>query len=247
MSKQQIVNAPSLYVEGLAVLRLSNTTFRLYNGKCRDSNNVFDMSLASNTTINAAVNGVNGLDTGSFAASKCYAVFVIGDSAGYSATAGLMSLSATAPVLPTGYDIFRRVGWMFSDASTYFIHYDVEGHGSIKEYHIDEPIAIITAGTDATFTAVDLSEKVPAYANNLSIRLQLDLTPNAAGDAAYFRSGGSSATNGAVIYGNVAGEKASQEKTVLAKLVTGAPTIEYKVTASGSLNALLLGFIDHIE
>jgi hypothetical protein len=245
MSKQQIVNKPFMYVNGLNVAWASNTTLTLALGICRDSTNVFDMTLAAAATINAAIVGANGIDTGTFAASKCYAVHVIGDSSGFSATKGLISLSQTAPVLPTGYDIFRRVGWAFSDGSTHFLLVNVSGAGSTKIYAYDEPVSALSGGTSATFADVALTEKVPAV-DNLPVKLQLDLTPNAANDAAYVRSGGSSATNGIVMYGSVAAKKSSQEMTVISKLVTAAPTVTYKVTASGSLNALITSFTDSL-
>lgn len=245
MSKQQIVNAPYLALNYGSVSVASNTTLTLAAMLCRDSTDAFDILLPSSVTINAAVNGVNGLDTGTFAASKCYAVFVISDSAGFNAPKGLISLSSSAPVMPTGYDILRRVGWAFSDGSTHFLKVWVCGTGSTRQYFFDEPVSAISGGTSATFLGVDLSNLVPAV-DNLQVKLQLDLTPNAANDAGYVRAGGSSATNGAVMYGSVAAKKSSQELDVVAKLVTGAPTIEYKVTASGSLNALILGFTDYI-
>jgi len=245
MSRQQIVNYPFSNISGLKVSWASNTTLTVAAGVCRDSTNTIDMTLSAAATINAAVVGANGIDTGTFAASKCYAVHLIGDDAGFSATKALLSLSQTAPVLPSGYNIFRRIGWAFSDSSTHFILLDVCGDGLVREYVYDEPVAALAAGTSATFAAVALTEKVPAVAD-LTVRLQLDLVPNAAGDAAYIRSGGSSATNGAVMYGSVASKKSSQELSVVSKLVTAAPTIEYKVTASGSLNALILGFTDRL-
>jgi hypothetical protein len=245
MTRQQIVNAPFLYVNNLKVTWASNTTLTLGTGVCRDSTNTFDMTIAATKTINAATTGINALDTGTFAASKCYAVHVVGDSSGYSTTGALLSLSATAPTLPTGYDIFRRVGWAFSDGSTHFLLLHHVGNGSTKQFFYDEPVSALSGGTSATFAAVALTEKVPAIAK-LPVLLQLDLTPNAANDAGYVRMGGSSATNGAVMYGSVAAKKSSQGLTVVSDLVTAAPTIEYKVTASGSLNALILGFTDYI-
>jgi len=245
MSRQQIVNYPFSNISGLKVAWASNTTLTVAAGVCRDSTNTIDMTLAAAATINAAVVGVNGIDTGTFAASKCYAVHLIGDDAGFETPVALLSLSATAPTLPSGYNIFRRIGWAFSDSGTHFILLEVCGDGLVREYAYDEPVAALSTGTSATFAAVALTEKVPAVTDVL-VRLQLDLVPNAAGDAAYLRSGGSSATNGAVMYGSVASKKSSQELSVVSKLVTAAPTIEYKVTASGSLNALILGFTDRL-
>jgi len=244
-NKVQIVNSYYPMVDGLSLTWASNTTLTLASGTCRDSTNKFDITVPSALTLNAAITGVNGIDTGSFAASKCYAIFVIDDTGKTNTPKVLMSLSSTAPVLPGGYDVFRRIGWAFSDGSTHFILAYQSGSGISRQYFFDEPISAISAGTSATFLAVDLSQKVPAV-DKLPIKLQLDLTPNAANDAGYVRTGGSSATNGAVMYGSVAAKKSSQELDVVAKLVTSAPTIEYKVTASGSLNALILGFIDYL-
>lgn len=244
-NKVQIVNSSYSLIDSLSVSWASNTTLTLAAGTCRDSTNKFDIALTAAATINAAVVGANGIDTGTFAASKCYAVFVIDDTSKANTPKGLISLSATAPTLPGGYDVFRRVGWAFSDGSTHFLLVYQAGNGSTRQYFFDAPVSAVSAGTSATFLAVDLSQLVPAV-DNLPIRLQLDLTPNAANDAGYIRAGGSSATNGVVMYGSVAAKKSSQEANVLAKLVTAAPTIEYKVTASGSLNALIVGFTDYI-
>src|SRR6266568_7546379 len=98
---EQIVNAPQLYVNNLNISRASSTTLLIAAGQCRDSTNVFDMFLPSATTINAAVNGLNGLDTGSLIATKMYYVYVIADPSGFKPTGCLMSLSAS-PVLPFG-------------------------------------------------------------------------------------------------------------------------------------------------
>lgn len=55
---------------------------------------------APSITINATVNGANGLDTGALAASTWYYGWLINNG---TTTSGLLSLSATAPTLPTGY------------------------------------------------------------------------------------------------------------------------------------------------
>ena len=65
-------------------------------------------------TINAAASGFNGLDTGALAASTWYSIWVIWNGA---TTAGLLSLSATAPTLPAGYTHKARVGWIRTDAT----------------------------------------------------------------------------------------------------------------------------------
>ena len=71
--------------------------------------NTVSLSLATSTS------GANGLDTGSVATSTWYSVWVI-----YNGTtvAGLLSTSASAPTLPSGYTYKARVGWVRTDGSS---------------------------------------------------------------------------------------------------------------------------------
>lgn len=64
-----------------------------------------------------AVAGANGLDVGaanSQAASTYYYTYVIWNG---TTVAGLLSLSATSPTLPSGYTHFARTGWVRTDAT----------------------------------------------------------------------------------------------------------------------------------
>jgi hypothetical protein len=243
MAKEPIINLPNLYCDGFKISWASNTTLTVAAGQCRDSSNVYDMTLSSAATINAAINGVNGLDTGTFAASTCYAVLLIGDSSGFNATKCLLSLSATAPTLPVGYDIIRRIGWAFSDSSTHFILAYQSGSGISRMYFFDAPVVALTTGSSATFAAIDLSNKVPAQ-DNLRLILEAGFTPNAAADIANIRAGGSSATSGYSMTGVVAGKQQILQLEGMSKLVAGVPKVEYKVAASGSLNLGIIAFSD---
>lgn len=64
--------------------------------------------------IDGATVGANGLDTGALAASTWYSVWVISNG---TTAAGLLSLSETAPTLPSGYTHKARVGWIRTDAT----------------------------------------------------------------------------------------------------------------------------------
>lgn len=66
------------------------------------------------TALSAAGSGANGLDTGTSTASTWYSVWVISNG---TTTAGLLSLSATAPTMPSGYTFKARVGWVRTDPS----------------------------------------------------------------------------------------------------------------------------------
>jgi len=80
-----------------------------------DSTNNYTTARNVNLSINTTATGVNGLDTGIIAASTWYSTWVIRKPDG--TIAGLLSLSATAPTLPTGYTYKARVGWARTDAT----------------------------------------------------------------------------------------------------------------------------------
>lgn len=61
-------------------------------------------------TVAIDASGANGLDAGSASADNWYAIWCIYNG---STTAGLLSLSGTAPTLPGGYTKQRRVGWAY--------------------------------------------------------------------------------------------------------------------------------------
>ena len=65
-------------------------------------------------TPSLAASGANGLDTGTSAINTWYSVWVIWNG---TTTAGLLSTSATAPTLPSGYTHKARVGWVRSDSN----------------------------------------------------------------------------------------------------------------------------------
>lgn len=70
-------------------------------------------------TCDITVSGAGGLDTGAAANNTWYAIHVITNATG-SLVSSLFSLSATAPTLPAGYTLFRRVGWVRRDGSGNF-------------------------------------------------------------------------------------------------------------------------------
>ncbi|BDD79738.1 hypothetical protein [Burkholderia phage FLC9] len=60
--------------------------------------------------------GLNSLDTGTFQPNTWYSVWVV-----YNPSVGagaILSASATAPTLPSGYTFYTRVGWIRTDSTT---------------------------------------------------------------------------------------------------------------------------------
>lgn len=72
-----------------------------------------------NVTINPAGTGADGIDVGGLAINSWYYSFVIYNPA-TNTKAGLLSLSATAPTLPSGYTAFMRTGSHRTDAAAEF-------------------------------------------------------------------------------------------------------------------------------
>jgi hypothetical protein len=76
--------------------------------------------------LNGASTGANALDTGTEAASTWYYVYVIYNST-TNTVAGLLSISATAPTLPSGYDFKALVGVVRNDGSSNLIDFTQSG------------------------------------------------------------------------------------------------------------------------
>src|SRR4030042_715572 len=89
----------------------SNTTILIAGGQYRDNTNSVDIVLPLlGVTLNQAVNGLNGLDSGTIAASTWYYIYAVGDSSGNRIGGALISTSYIAPILPYGYDVYRLIG-----------------------------------------------------------------------------------------------------------------------------------------
>jgi hypothetical protein len=167
----QIVSQPQLYATGCTMTWASNTTITVSAGQLRDSTNMYDINVGNylginpsvtantTTTLNMTVNGVNGLDVGTFAASSTYYVYVVADSTGYNQPCVIASL-ATQPYLPLGYSIWRRVGQFISNSSTHIILFYQTGTKSQRTYQYDAPIILSLSGS-TTPVAVALTASVP--------------------------------------------------------------------------------------
>lgn len=93
-------------------------------GSARDAANSADLALASEITKRldaawSAGDDAGGLDTGTVAADTWYAVHLIGKADG--TVDALFSTSATAPTMPAGYTLSRRIGWRLTDGAAEFL------------------------------------------------------------------------------------------------------------------------------
>jgi len=260
-----IYSLPHLYIDGLNISIASTRIIAIAPGQARDMNDNIDMpvgfpNLQGNTLpvtqfqnymppllVNTAVNGANGLDAGSIAASSQYGIWLIGDSRGYNPVAGLLSLTSNAyPLLPLGYDSLRLIGFIATDGSSNFV-YATNKPQNMKyslSYFNQPPISVLSGGNATSFTAIDLtaSSAVPTTTlQNVIVQLLVTFIPAAIGDTLQFRPTGSSATAGLVtITGVEAGIAQSQYIQVIAGVGSSKPEIDYKVSVSGDSATVLV-------
>lgn len=241
-----IVNAARKYVDNLQLAWVSNTSITVDAGSARDSTNVNDIVVASQLTLNAAVVGANGIDAGALANTTLYAVHVIGDSTKYNDAACLLSTSATAPSLPSGYDMFRRIGYVRTDGAAQILKFYQYGADESRKMYYDAPISILAAGAAVAFTAVSLSAIAPAQA--AVVMLDVDYTPAGATNIAEFQPFGGAGANGVVRYGCGVAAQQRGAVNVPAELDSSVPKILYKVSNAGdALTLLCAGYEDYLN
>jgi len=290
-----MVNAGSLYMNGLHLLTNTTTSITVNAGSARDSTNQEDIVLAANTTLSISSNGVNALDTGTVAASTFYYVFVIGSSLGATPEvnvdtqvstlasgstilngtviaegsvtqptwsvvnnyqpATLLSLSSTAPTLPAGYDMFRRIGAVLTGGGSTILPFwqDQTANGSNRKMWYDAPISVLTATASATFVAQALTVAVPPASCGTSgteVQLQADLDPNAAANFVEIRPTGSTAANGNVkMSGDVAGVHHFDQLQVVAWLNSATPkqaSIDWMTDAASTVALAVSAYVDKL-
>ena len=131
-------------------------------------------------TINASVTGANGLDTGNLADSTWYYVWWIDNG---SAAAGLLSLSSTSPLLPSGYTTECRAGGMITDASGNFLR--TLQLGTHAQYRVSSGVTnnttlpvIATGAAGSTTTPTWVSESITGIVPTTASEIKVALVQN---------------------------------------------------------------------
>lgn len=108
-----------------------------------------------NLTVDITASGANGLDTGAEATSTVYALWVIYNPT-TNATAGLMSVSFSAPIMPAGYTFKRLVGFCHNDSGDDIIPFYQINDRLLYDDPLDDT-SILSAGGATSFADVDMS------------------------------------------------------------------------------------------
>lgn len=125
------------------------------------------------TTVAIDTSGADGLDTGAVAGDTGYFIWIIYN-ASTSTTAGLFSLSATAPTMPTDYTYKRRVGWIVTDAVPALLRIKQFGDEARYTSGTCPVLASGTVGsiTVPTWVAASISGAVPSTASLIYVTLR---------------------------------------------------------------------------
>lgn len=147
--------APLTAFENLAVATASVSTATITADKIVVTNSSGRKAVLSTVslTVNIASAGANGLDTGAEAASTWYYLWVIWNGA---TTAGLISASATAPTMPTGYTHKGLAGAVYNSSGSDFIGMNQRG----RDVAIVEQAAL-AGGSATAVTSFSLAAFIP--------------------------------------------------------------------------------------
>lgn len=163
---------------GLVIKVTSNTQLTIVANFINLWNPTLGRSLRQsgvNLTVNTGTIGANGLDAGSIAASTWYSVWAIYNPSTLT-LAGLISLSATSPTLPSGYTYLVRLGWVRTDAASHLIptlqngrtaQY-VNGGSGLPQMASGGPVGSLTT---PTWVAVPTGNFVPPTASKIAVAL----------------------------------------------------------------------------
>ena len=211
-----------------------NTKLDVAAGSCLDSTGTFQMVSAAPIIINAASNGLNGLDTGVLVLSTVYSVYLVSDPVTQQPTGAMISTSLTGPLMPFGYSAWALVGYIATDASVHFLAgYWSDNDAPRRLFLFDAPQATaVTAGAATTYTGVALTKWVPAL-NNVYTILNTSFVPAAAGRILDMQ-GGASTGDQIIVSGQVAAVVMTQQVSLLSQLVATVPTVNYKVSNADS-------------
>lgn len=111
---------------------------------------------AVNVAASLAVSGAGGLDTGAEGSSTTYYVWLIRKSSDGTVN-GLLSTSATAPTMPSGYDQKRLVSFRRNDGSSNFIR-----AYQVNDLWLGDAAAMQLANAITVTTDLDTSSFIPA-------------------------------------------------------------------------------------
>lgn len=152
-------------IYGCVATWTSVSTVTIGVGACRDKTDSYTIRVAAPLVANIAIVGAGGLDTGVEAPSTFYSIFVIADSTGVNPVSSLLSTGGDNPtLLPPGYDIYRRVGYVRNNSSSDFREYVTYGQGAERSIQYRDALSSrqqLTGGAATVVTAINCGSLIP--------------------------------------------------------------------------------------
>ena len=166
-------------IQDLVIECTSNTQVVVKSGsRAGADDGAVIMQLASDLTLDITVAGKNGLDTGSEASDTWYYLWMIYNPA-TEEVAGVLSVSATAPTLPSGFTKKRLVGAVRNDGSSNFRTFIQRG----TRVQYLTGASVLSAGSATAFTAISLTSAIPSGTDSILYEVRVNdtttATPNA--------------------------------------------------------------------
>lgn len=165
------------YRQNLKGIWVSNTTSTWTANQLMllNSSNQPIIANSYSQTLNTATSGAGGLDTGSIAASTAYAVYAIYNATSLT-TSILISVSFTAPTLPSGYTYSERIGSLRTDGSSNLIGF--LQFGNKFQYMVGSNLTrlpVIVSGTAGnasvgSYVAVSITTFIPTTASEIIVQ-----------------------------------------------------------------------------
>lgn len=255
--------------------RDSTNTNDIFVNAVYNTNVVPPVLISNYVAASTAFVGVGGLDSGAVAANTMYAVYAIGSSTSqpyllnYAPInqvppielpfskfpgAALLSTNFTAPALPAGYDMFRRIGTIVTNGASQIKLFTQIGSGSSRRMWYAAAIATdiaAAASTVGVFGAVNLNVTPTVPVEATIVHLAASITPTAAGG--YIRlqpaisTGGVTTAVYAAISGDVAAVAHVAPVSVPTGIIAGAPnTVGINYASTGVSTLSVAGFDDQL-
>lgn len=247
VSSVQYGQVPWQYANGLKITNDGTTPDEIIDiatGSILDSTGTYQLISDSVLSPSIVTSGLNGLDTGTVAASTVYAVYLVADPVSAQPMGAMYSLSLTGPLMPFGYNAYALIGFVVTDGtSDILVGSWTAGNSSRRTFVYDAPIATaVTAGNATSFTAVSLAAFVPAL-QDTPVSIAYAFTPGAASRTLNLTPG-NGVGNAVTITGQVTSVVVSGNASVFSKVTSSVPEIDYKVANSGDAVAINVAGFD---
>lgn len=192
-----------------------------------------------NVTIDITASGANGLDTGSEASSTGYFVWILAKSTD-GTHCGVLSLSATSPTMPAGYDLKRRVGWIYNNGSghIYRFYHCADGWWWWDENMSAADFQKVNNGTATSLTDVP-AFLIPSTADQVSMMVGVN-NPTTWNGVILVPKGGNweNGYSSCAVYGYVSGGSCWQDGIV--RPLGTNQQLQYRLYSAGGARARII-------